>query len=84
MTSSSNDTDREALHSLLCSVFPFTESDIADRILAEFLPDHDERVKAEALRDAADAWDREFARGKVLTPFAASWLRDRAESRRES
>jgi hypothetical protein len=48
MTSSSNDTDREALHSLLCSVFPFTESDIADRILAEFLPDHDERVKAEA------------------------------------
>jgi hypothetical protein len=61
MTSSSNDTDREALIALLGDELgwdwnpaPGVPSsrkvlgDIADRILTEFLPGHDERVKAEA------------------------------------
>jgi hypothetical protein len=83
MTRSRFDTDRVALARIVAGRDRYEEkwrqyNEVADRILIDWLPGYTERVKAEALRDAAEAWDQEFARGKVLTPFAASWLRDRA------
>ena len=69
MTSSSNDTDREALAKLIYEQIAFQGGDsehyeamrggiyhaAADRILTEFLPGYTERVKAEAAHDALTA-----------------------------
>jgi len=91
MTSSSNDTDRETLiaearrwprgDGPTPSAAP---GDLIQRLVdaLEELPGHDERVKAEALDDAADAHEEQY--GQRLTRFTLStptsrWLRARAD-----
>ena len=50
-----DNTDRDELDSLLARVWgEYSSAKVADAIMAQFLPAHDERVKAEAWREGAD------------------------------
>jgi DNA-binding FadR family transcriptional regulator len=44
-------------------------------ILAAVLPEHDKRVRAEALREAADWWRTPDAPGRAYSLEIADWLR---------